>query len=132
MNNYLKMLMAIVGSFVVLWLSDIVFNSYLLADLYLKDPSLWLIQTDKVSNVILVTQVLFSIAFVLFFTDVYKGEGMPEGLRFGAYLGSILAISKFSLYAYMPIPLEITMYQSIAMFLSSVACGITTGLIYAE
>ena len=39
----------------------------------------------------------------------YNNTGIAEGVRFGALIGLIMGLGAFMMYAYMPIPMELTM-----------------------
>jgi len=55
----------------------------------------------------MVTTLISMFVLLKVFKIGYQGNGMGEGLRFGALIGVIFGLSAFSVYVHMPISIEL-------------------------
>ena len=75
--------------------------------------------------------VAMGLVLSFIFSRNYEGKCMPEGIRFGFYIGLLLGISHFCAYTYMPIPMEIAVKWLFGWIIEGVLAGITLALAYA-
>ena len=80
-----------------------------------------------------VGQLVFAYVFAWFYTLGYESgkKGLGQGLRFGFYVGLLLAASQnFVWYVVLPVPFVLNLGWLGAAFLDSVVAGAVVGFIY--
>jgi len=64
------------------------------------------------------------------FTLNYEAKGIAEGVRFGAYIGVLMALLQFGSYAYMPLPITLALFWVVGAVISGLGLGVIFSLIY--
>ncbi|MFC1483188.1 hypothetical protein ACFL56_02895 [Candidatus Margulisiibacteriota bacterium] len=135
--NWGKYLLASIVAVVIIFISDFIVHSKLLMDLYAQNARLFLPMAIMKERQIYMYagQILFGLFFVLLYTQGYSGKKptIVEGLRYGLYLGLLMAIP-FSLmmYGYSKYPVELLKYWGLAEFVRILIMGGFTGAIYSH
>jgi len=111
-------------------LFDFLYHGFLLKDIYMSTAKLWRPPSDYNMAFMMLGEFCFAAAITLLFTRNYEGNGIEGGARFGLYLGLVLGALQIGTYAYMPIPLTLTIAWVIGMLLLSVGAGIVLSLTY--
>ena len=122
----------IVGSvvaFIFVSAFEFLFHGLILAGTYQATAELWRPEGEHKLPFLIVSQLLFAIAAVFFFTRNYQGRGIGEGVRFGLYVGLILASVKLA-DCYLPIPGGLLVAWLTADLLKGLGTGIVASLIY--
>lgn len=117
--------------FVFVFAFDFLIHGVLLMDLYTQTANLWRTDTEyeALMHYMLLSQVAFSLLVVLMYSKFFKNKSLFEGVKFGTFIGLILASIQLSTYSYMPIPLMLTLSWMLASFLRGVGAGLIIGLI---
>ena len=120
--------------FLFVFCFEAIFHGFMLKDLYIETASLWRPVEEMKAFFPLTTsiQLIFSIAAVLFYTNLVQEFSVKNSLSFGAFLGFLFGVSQFSLYAYMPIPLGLAAAWFAGILLESVLIGLIMGLILKD
>lgn len=135
--NMKRRVYAIVAVFLIVLALETVINGVLLDDLYKQTASVWRTQAEIESKMWLFW-IGYAILASVFVTIYLKGRepgksGWAQGLRFGAYIGVLLAVpTNLTLYAVLPIPLVLAVYWTIAGLTEMIVCGVAVGLICRE
>ena len=129
--NICRYTVAATSIFVFVFAFDFLIHGVLLMDLYTQTANLWRTDTEyeALMHYMLLSQVAFSLLVVLMYSKFFKNKSLFEGVKFGTFIGLILASIQLSTYSYMPIPLMLTLSWMLASFLRGVGAGLIIGLI---
>jgi hypothetical protein len=127
-----KYLSTVFAVFVALFTFDFLANNFLLKDAYIETISLWRLRSEQNMFLILLTELLYSAVFVYIFTRNYEDKGTSEGVRFGFYIGLLMATTQFGKYAFMPIPFSLAFSWMVSGIISSVISGVIASVVYGS
>ena len=96
--NIKRFCFAVLAVFGFVFLFEFLVHGMLLKGLYEETASLWRPQEDYNMMHMVLMQIAFSATAVFFFTRHYENKGVGEGVRFGAYLGLVLAVVEIASY----------------------------------
>lgn len=114
-----QFILSAVGVFVFVFLYDFVVHGILLKELYIKTSSVWRSESEQLMIFMFISQICFSaVMALLYFCCDRKTPSL--GIMIGLLLGSI----QIGTYAYMPIPLTLTIYWVIAAILKGTGAGL--------
>ena len=100
-----KLWLGFAAVFVVLAVCDTIINTLLLSSAFAATASLWRSTADMKVWVFYVIYLFVAFFFTLIFSKGYEGKGVMEGVRYGIYIGMMMAISTaFGTYGAMPSP----------------------------
>jgi hypothetical protein len=78
-----------------------------------------------------VTGLFFSFFFTYIFSKGYEGKGMPEGARYGLYVGLMVALPMaYGAYAMMPIPCTLALQWFIFGTFEYVIAGVLLAIVF--
>lgn len=116
----------------VMYLFEAFWHGVYMMPLYEQTKTLWRsyaeMQTLGGYNIAVIVGMGLVLSFI--FSRNYEGKCMPEGIRFGFYIGLLLGISHFCAYTYMPIPLELATRWMFGWIIEGVLVGLTLSLAY--
>ena len=130
--NTKRYFLAVLATFVAIFVVDFIIHGILLTDMYMKTAQLWRSQEEYLMPYMLISQLTFTAVFVFIFTRNYKGKGIGEGLRFGFYIGLLFATMNIGMYSYMPIPLALVGAWIVASIVKGLIMGAITSLVYKK
>ncbi len=128
--NLQRYTLATVAVFVFIFAYDFVVHGYLLNGLYMETAAVWRPQGESIMWVMNISQILSAAFFTLLFTRHYEGKGLREGLRFGMYVGALLAALQLGCYMYLPVPFSIVGYWMLSAFVMSLGIGAVLSFTY--
>jgi len=70
--------------------------------------------------------------FVFIFTRNYEGLGIAEGVRYGFYIGLLVAAIQLGSYAYLPVPFMIVACWMVASLIQGILVGAVTAAVYRQ
>ena len=113
---------------------DFLLHGMLLQDAYKSTAALWRPEAEMQSymGLMFLTQIVFASGFAFIFTRNYEGKGVGEGVRYGLYLGLLLAVIEIQKLCYMPIPLSLSLTWAISVVVWGLLAGIILSLVYKE
>ncbi|MEE2986784.1 MAG: hypothetical protein VX667_03230 [Nitrospinota bacterium] len=130
--NIPRFALSIFSCFFFVFFFEWVFHGILLKDLYTSTAQLW--RTEKEMSQYMpwaiTTQLWFVLAFAWIFMRNYEGKAIPEGLRFGLYMGLFMASMQFGFYPYMPIPFSLAGAWVIGFVAEGLGLGVILALTY--
>jgi hypothetical protein len=132
--NGSRFLLCLITVFGVMVLFDYVMHGVLLTPLYDKTTHLWRSEAEMLAYMPVSTLIQFvSGAFLtLLFIALNVGEGLWAGLRFGIFLGILMAFSQLAIYPYMTMPLSIAASWFIGTIVETILlCGLIS-VIYKQ
>ena len=133
--NVKRWLLASLAVFVVMAVLEFLIHGVLLAGLYKQTASLWRPESEmqRLMWVFWVGYLVFAPFFAFIYAKGYERDkpGLGQGLRFGFYLGAMLAVAhSFGWYAILPIPLSLAYWWLGAILVEFIAAGAAAGLVY--
>jgi len=128
-----KLWLGFAAVFVVLAVCDTIINTLLLSSAFAATASLWRSTADMKVWVFYVIYLFVAFFFTLIFSKGYEGKGVMEGVRYGIYIGMMMAISTaFGTYGAMPIPCSMAVQWFIYGLIEYILCGIAVALVYGK
>jgi hypothetical protein len=80
-----------------------------------------------------VTALVFSYFFTLIFSKGYEGRGVTEGLRFGAYVGMMVAIPMaYDSFAVYPLPYSLAIQWFFYGLAQYILLGVIAAMVYGK
>jgi hypothetical protein len=71
--------------------------------------------------------------FTLIFSKGYEGKGIMEGLRYGFYVGMMMAVPMaYGMYGSMPIPYSLALQWFLYGLIEYLLCGMAVALVYGK
>lgn len=130
--NVSRYVLAVLVVFAVMFGLDYFVHGVLMADQYHATMKLWRPKSPEFLVVMAASQFLYSIMFVFIFTRNYEGLGISEGLRYGLYIGLLLAALDLGAYSYLPIPFMIALSWIISNVIKGMLLGAVTAAVYRQ
>jgi len=128
--NIKRYVLAVLAGFVFVFGFSFLVHGMLLKGLYEQTASVWRPMAEHNMPVMFLSEFLFAAAAVFFFTRHYEGNGIAGGVRFGVYLGLVLAAINLGTYCYLPIPFSLVASWMVVSFVQSVGLGVVASLVY--
>ena len=125
MLNTKRYIFSSIDAFVFIFLYEL--HGILLKDLYIQTLSVWRPKGESNMWFVLFSQLAFAYIVAFIFTRHYEAKGVQEGVRFGLYIGLLLAALDFGAYSYLPVPFSLVL----AWMATSVLKGLGTGAVLA-
>lgn len=122
-----RSLFAVIATFIVIFVFDMIFHGNILMGIYQDTASLWRTpeEMQQYFSWSVFNQLLLATVAVWIFQAHYEQKGMMEGVRFGIYIGTLMGVLQFSIYPYMPIPLNLAIAWLIGAIVQGVCIGAT-------
>jgi hypothetical protein len=132
--NTTRYLLAALAVFVFTFVFDFVVHGHLLLPLYNETPNLWRTPEDMEANLhwVLISQTLMALVITFLFTRNYEGKGTQEGVRFGLYVGLVLAAPQIGMTAWMPIATTLAFLWAAAAIVYGIGTGVVASLVYKK
>ena len=128
-----KMLIGVVAVFIALEVLDFLIHGVILMGTYMAMQSVW--RPDMMAKmwVLHVVKIITAFFFVLIFSKGYEGKGLMEGIRYGFYMGAIVAAG-FGLgtYASFPIPYRLALEWFFLSLAEYIIAGIVVAQVYGK
>ena len=128
-----KMLIGFVAVFVTLEVLDMIIHGVILMSTYMAMQNVW--RTDMMAKmwVLHVVKIITAFFFAVIFSKGYENKGIMEGIRYGFYVGMIVA-SGFALgsYASFPIPHMLAIYWFLLTLVEYVIAGVVIAQVYKQ
>jgi hypothetical protein len=130
--NTKRYLASVVAVFVFVALFDHLYHGFLMHDIYEQTASLWRTEAEMMGKMsyMLLSQLAFSAVIAFIFTRNYQSKGIGEGLRFGLYIGLLIASLQIGVYTFMPVPCALVLGWMAAELLKGIGAGILLSLTY--
>lgn len=125
-------ILTLAAVFVTACVFDHLIHRLALGNLYLETQNVWRPYADMQFLPMYASQLLFAIFFVFLFSRNYEHKGYMEGVRFGTYIGLLLAAVDLMTYTFLPIPFVLTLSWMCASLLKCILCGLVTAVVYND
>lgn len=132
-----RFILSFVVAFITTFLFDFLFHGILFMGMYEATADVWRPEAEMQSMMgwMTLNQVLFSLAFVWFYTRGFEPAkpALGQGLKFGLYTGVFLAATySTGWYAVLEVPLTLCLSWAGAAFVTCMAVGTSVGAVYRK
>jgi hypothetical protein len=119
------------ATFITLQVLDGVVNFYILDSTYKSISHLLRPEGEGKLWLLPVTGLFFSFFFTYIFSKGYEAKGILEGVRYGLYIGLMVALPmSYGSYAMMPIPYALALQWFIYCTLEYIIAGVVLALVF--
>jgi hypothetical protein len=130
--NTKRFVLAGLGSFVFVFLFEMLWHGYFMRGLYNQTISVWRPENESNMASMVGSHFLFAMSMALMYTFVGKHLKCKVGIQYGILTGLILAMPQLGTYCYLPIPLVISLLWMLAALLKCLGAGMAIARIYKE
>jgi len=130
--NTKRFILATIAAFLFVGAYEFVLHGQLLKGIYQETAHLWRAEGEYKMAFILISQLSFAAMMIFIFTRDYENKGIPEGLRFGLYIGLLLASIEIGTYSYMPVELSLALAWTAGMLIKCLGVGVIASLVYKK
>lgn len=117
--------------FILFAVLDMVVHGMLLASLYESTKELWRPQAEIKMWILFVNYAFIAYFFTLIFSKGYEGKGIAEGVRYGTYVGLMVALPMgYGTYAVMEIPYAMAIQWFIYGLIEFILCGVALSFVF--
>ena len=130
-----KVWIGFIAVFIGMAVTDYLIHGVILTSTYQSEPlkSLW--RPDMMSKmwIFYVNYLIMSFFFTLIFSKGYEGKGMPEGVRYGLYVGLLMATPMaYASYVTYPIPYSLALQWFIYGIIQYLILGIVVAAVFGK
>lgn len=119
--------------FILLSILDTFVNAVLLKSIYEETAHLWRSEADMKIWLFFVGYAFMAYFFTLIFSKGYEGKGAMEGVRYGTYVGLMVAVPMaYSTYAAMPVPYSLAMTWFICGMIEFIVAGVALSMVFGK
>ena len=130
-----KFWLGFVAVYIVIAVWEPIVNLVFLASAY-QDPTmthLWRPMDEMKIGLLYIVYIFIAFFFTLIFSKGYEGKGALEGLRYGFYVGMLMAVPMgYATYATMPITYALALQWFLYGLIEYVLAGIAVALVYGK
>lgn len=116
--------------FVFVFAYDFLIHGILLMGQYEATSEVWRPQEEAQMIFMMLSQLMFAIVLSAIFRLNYEGKGIGEGIRFGLYIGLLIASLDIGRYCYLPVPLSLVAMWFLANILKCTGAGVVLSATY--
>jgi hypothetical protein len=128
-----KFWLGVVAVFVVLSIVEAVVNMGIMSGDYQATASLWRPEGEMKIWLFYVVYAFISYFFTLIFSKGYEGGGIVEGLRYGFYVGMMMAVPMaYGTYAAMPVPYSFALKWFLCGLIEYMIVGAVLAAVYGK
>jgi hypothetical protein len=128
-----KLWLGFVAVYVVIAIWEAIVNMVLLSSAYQATAQLWRPMAEMKIWLFYVVYLFVAFFFTLIFSKGYEGKGIGEGLRYGFYVGMMMAVPMaYGTYGSMPIPYSLALQWFLYGLIEYLLCGIAVALVYGK
>lgn len=128
--NYKRFFLTVLVTFIFVLLFEFLVHAVLFMDNYSEYTHLWRPEGEEKMVFMYLAQFFFSLFVVFLYTRNHEGKGPKEGLRFGLYLGLIMAAISLGSYAFMPISFSLTFLWMLSSLVECLGIGLIASVLY--
>jgi len=128
--NCKRFILTVLVAFIFVFLYEFLIHAVLLMDTYSEFAYLWRAEGEEKMEFLFLAQFLFSTFAVFLYTRHHEGKGAMEGLRYGLYLGLIMAAVSLGSYGFMPITFGLTFAWMLTSFVECLGIGLIASVLY--
>ncbi|MGA7159807.1 MAG: hypothetical protein WBZ48_02325 [Bacteroidota bacterium] len=129
-----KMLIGFVAVFITLEVLGFLIHGVILSSTYMAMQNVWRADMkDKIMWIMPIVNIITAFFFAVIFSKGYENKGIMEGIRYGFYVGMIIASGfAFGSYASFPIPHMLALHWFLLTFIEYIIAGVVLALVYGR
>lgn len=128
-----KFWVGFVAVFVTMAIWQFVVNMVFLQGEYQATSQLWRPMEEMKYGLFYVVYLIVSFFFTLIFSKGYEGKGVQEGIRYGFYVGMMMAVPMaYGTYGSMPIPYSLALKWFLFGLIEYMILGIVVALVFGK
>jgi len=132
-----KLWIGFIAVFIGISVLDFVIHGVILSSAYKSDAMMRLMRPENEMNSLMWVYYVVNLIVAFFFTFVfskgYEGKGIVEGVRYGFYMGMIMATPMaYSSYAMYPMPYSLCLQWFLYGIVTYIILGILVALVYGR
>jgi hypothetical protein len=130
--NTKRFFLSVIVVFGFVFLYEGFVHGHLLMEAYQATAGLWRPMGDHMDfmKFMMLGQLAQAFMITYIFTRHYEARGVKEGLRFGLYIGLLLASIDLAAYSYLPVEFSLVASWMGASLLKGVGAGAVLALVY--
>jgi hypothetical protein len=127
-----KFWMAFIAVFVTGVILNMIVYGLVLGSAFSSLP-VWRADMQSLQWIYIVIALVGSFFFTFIFSKGYEGKGIPEGIRYGLYIGIWLSVGMaYGTYGMVAVPYHLTLEWFILGVLTYIVMGIVASLVYGK
>jgi hypothetical protein len=130
-----KLWVGFIAVYVGMVVTNLIIHVGLLASAYHTEEMMKLMrpEADAKTWIFFVTSAIISFFFTLIFSKGYTGKGMGEGIRYGLYVGLLMATPMaYDSYASYPLPYSLALQWFIYGMIQYIILGAIVAMVYGK
>ncbi|MBI1807813.1 MAG: hypothetical protein HYR76_12260 [Ignavibacteria bacterium] len=130
-----KLWVGFIAVYVAMVVTNMVIHMGLLSATYHSPEVMKLMrpESDGTMYIYFITSAIVSFFFTLIFSKGYEGKGMGEGVRYGLYVGLLMATPMaYDSYASYPLPYSLALQWFIYGVVQYIILGIVIAMVYGK
>lgn len=130
-----KLVMGFLATYVVMNLLNMVIHMWLLKGAYMSEAMMNVMrpESDGMMWVYFVTTLFIAFFFTLIYSKGHEGKGIAEGVRYGFYVGMMMAVPMaYDSYASYPIPYSVALQWFFYGLIQYVILGVVVSMVYGK
>ena len=130
-----KVWIGFIAVYVAMAITNMVIHMGLLNSVYHSEAVMKIMRPESDGKVWIyfVTSAIVSFFFTLIFSKGYEGKGMSEGVRYGLYVGFLMAIPMaYDSYASYPLPYSLALQWFIYGMIQYIILGIVVAAVFGK
>ena len=128
-----KVLIGTVVVFIILEVLDIIVHGVILMSAYAATQNVWRPDMMEKMWIMHVVKIVVSFFFAFIFSKGYEGKGIMEGVRYGLYVGVMMAVGMaYGTYAMIAIPYSLALQWFLYGILEYVIAGTALSYVFGR
>ena len=130
-----KLWIGFIAVYVVMSVTSMIIHMGLLSGTYHSEAVMKVMrpESDGTMWIYFVTGAIVSFFFTLIFSKGYEGKGIAEGVRYGLYVGLLMATPMaYDSYASYPLPYALALQWFIYGVIQYIILGIVVAMVYGK
>lgn len=130
-----KVWIGFIAVFIGMAILDYLIHAVILAPVYMSEPMKSLMRPDMEGKIWIfyVVYLIIAFFFTLIFSKGYEGKGIGEGIRYGLYVGLLMATPMaYSSYAMYPMPYSLALQWFIYGIIEYIILGIIVAAVFGK
>ena len=122
-----------VAVFLVLAILDFIVNTMIMMGEYQATSTLWRPEAEMKIWLFYVVYAFVAFFFTMIFSKGYEGKGITEGLRYGFFVGMMMAVPMaYGTYGSMPVPYSFALKWFLSGLVEYLAAGAVLAAVYGK
>ena len=128
-----KVMMGAIGVYVWMAVWEAIVNLGLLSADYMATAQLWRPEAEIKVYLFYIVYIFVAYFLTVIFSKGYEGKGTTEGVRFGLYVGLLMAVPMaYGTYAVMPIPYSLALKWFFCGLIEYVVAGVILAAVFGK